>query len=1214
MGNVSVSEILGSGKSPNVSVSDILGGSKNLSVSELTKAPITPIVPQGVENDSYVDLDNIFKEYGRKLTKEDIIKDDRLMEVIRSNLEARFTPGGVLTKARRGVTALSGGAVGGLSSQDYREMSNEDVFETWQNYQRSFAGGQTVTTANEIAYGMGADDNVKSKLGAGYMLFDQMDNAFTGEGSWSEMGDAIWDYGKSAVYDPSTVLSLGLGKLIGWGGTKVSSAATRALMTKAYQNQVKKGVAKKTALGNIGAATAKALPYATADAIIGAGVDVAYQMQLIDVGVQEEYSAAQTALSAAGAMVVIPGLAASGAAIKELRKSPLAPQFLAYKEFDQNVFKVGLKKAKELLSERVRKDVLIDTVDETFGLIKGDTRKLLSWPEFRAKAKERVEVRGEKYTDDEVMNGFFQYFWLGDPDGKFKGYYQALKEAGFVVHPSMLEEVNPKTGRAIGISGVFGQTIKYLGDSKVKQIVKKFETDTGYKLRFTDEDGNVVQGDKVTAVSLGSHFARQASLAGESLWLPSHLSRLEKAGLDVKDAIAMAGGKGNPKDDPKRLQYVMSVYKRLLTSHLSTTGANLKGFTQLVSLNTASDFFIGAVNIGQSGIAKLTGNAADAEKFYNRAYGSLLGAVRRGADVFSPDIPIEHAEKILELFPDKAATLFRDVAGDGGLRDALEDFNLDKIKFEGVLEGLDEVERLTWRSVDSATKGIQTITGVRLQDELTKFWAFGTNVNQAIMREYGELPEAFFARPDAALEMASDRFQTNVLDKAVFRTMRETASVNWSTLPGREGLLSARTWAQGVEMFTNRSPFGFVVPFGSFLNTTVATMADMTGINAMRFAVRRVTGKELDYTTREGAEALGKMAAGWTAITIGVYANGGAKDRIENNLAYNQDQQPDGSIQDRRYDWPASTMRLLSQIVAHGMGDSNDIKDFKFKEVPTDLVKELATQVGAQSVRDLDEVGQTIVYASEQLAEGNAQPLLEMMQGAGSRIAQGFTRSLDPVNQVYGMVTDANMNPDRRQGAEFQNQMLRYIDNIIGTSEGLPQRATATRGTQYTPDIGKQVLGNRTLNTPNLVEKMMNAAGVPYWKAIKFDGPAEIRNKMDSLAAPFFEAAAIEYLKKNPDYFKLPQADKEKILNEMSKEVRTNVLSTMEAGMPRSINVVRTLSNKNKKQVRKVMEFLGIEGPIEDLLQQEDGLQQLLRIQALVDNYDDIFYGDLNLD
>ena len=69
-------------------------------------------------------------------------------------------------------------------------------------------------------------------------------------------------------------------------------------MTKAYQNQIKRGVTKKTALSNIGTAAAKSLPYATADAIIGAGVDVAYQMQLIDVGAQEEYSKLQTSFAA----------------------------------------------------------------------------------------------------------------------------------------------------------------------------------------------------------------------------------------------------------------------------------------------------------------------------------------------------------------------------------------------------------------------------------------------------------------------------------------------------------------------------------------------------------------------------------------------------------------------------------------------------------------------------------------------------------------------------------------------------------------------------------------------------------------------------------------------------------------------------------------------------------------------------------------------------
>jgi len=1225
METISISNVLSSESSEktmgmpinSVSISDVLNEPKLVSISEVEKTDESPSVPQGIDNSSYVDLENIFAEYGRKLTKEDILKDDRFMEVIRSNLESRFTPGGVLTKARRGVTGLTGGAVGGLSSQDYRDMSDDKVFEVWQNYQRSFAGGQTVTTANEIAYGMSSDDSTKAKLGAGYLLFDQMDNAFTGEGSWAEMGDAIWDYSKSAVYDPSTILSLGLGKLFGFGATKASSAAARKLMTKAYQEQIKKGVAKNTALANVGKAVATTLPYATADAIIGAGVDVAYQSQLIDVGVQKEYEAAQTALAAAGALVVIPTLKTIGASIKEYRKSDIARQFIAYKEFDENLLKIGAKEAKKQLNKRVNKQILIDTIDDTFGLIKGDTKDLLAWPEFRAKAKERVAVRGEKYSDDEATNAFFQYFFLGDPDGKTKGYYQALKEAGFVVHESMLEEVNKKTGRKVGISGVFGQSINYLGNSKVRQIVKKFEKDTGYKLRFVDEDGNVVTGDKVTTVSLGSHFARQASLAGESLWLPSHLSRLEKAGIDIKDAVAIAGGNAKMADDPKRFQYTMSVYKRLLTSHLATTGANVKGFTQIVSINSFADFFTAAVNLGQARLAKLAGNEEAAKQFMNRSYGSAVGAIRRGIDVLSPDISMEYADKILSLNPKVAEKLFRDVSGDGGVRDALSDFNLDKIKRKpgSILKGSEEVEMLAFRGLDAVTKGAQTLTMVRLQDELTKIWSFGTNLNQAIMREYGKTFEQFFDPSKAAenaLEMASDRFQNNVLDKAVFRTLRETASVNWSTLPGKESLLSARTLAQKFESGTNKTPFGFIIPFGSFLNTTIATMSDLTGINAMRFAVKKVSGQELDFATREGAESLGKMAAGWTIITTGIYATGGAKDRLENNLAYNQDMRDDGSIQDKTYDWPVSAIRLLSQMGAHALGEDDN---FDYQQIPKELIIELGIQTGGQAVRDLDELGQTIVYAYNQILEGNFEPFKDMIGGAKSRIIQGATRPLDPINQVWGMVSDANLSPDRRQGAETQNQMLRYIDNIVGVkNKDMPRRATPTRGRQFVPDIAKQILGNRTLQVPNLIEKMMNAAGRPYWKSIRFNGPAEIKNKMDALAAPFFETRALEYLKKNPNYFRLPLSDKQKILDTISTEVRKDVTDVVKKGMPKSINVLRTLLGKNKKEVRNVMKFLGIEGNIEDLLKEEGGLQQLLRIQSLVDSYDDIFYGDLNLD
>lgn len=1152
-----------------------------------------PINPNQITSVPNENLDNIFKEYGRKLTKEDIINDERLMDVVRSSLEARFTPGGVLTKARRAATGLAGGTIGGLS-KDYRSMSNEDAFEAWQNYQRSFSGGQTVTVANEIAYGMGANESIKADLGAGYLLFDGMTNAFTGEGSWAEMGDALYDYGKSAIYDPSTILSLGIGKLIGFGATKTSAAAARVLMVKAYQNQVKSGVVKSSALKSVGQAVKKSLPYATADALIGAGVDVAYQSQLINVGNKEEYSKAETALAAAGSLVIIPILAASGASIKELRKTVLKDTFLAYKQIDDDLVNLTPAEARKKLDERVNKKTLTDAVDDNFGTIKGDSKEFLNWEDIKVESELGIEFRGEEVIDPKLVGAFFKRFFFGDPDNNLKGYYQALKEAGFVVHPSMLEDNT--------LTGVWAQSIEYLSDATVKKAMKNFEKSTGQKL-----------GIEYTAKALSENFVDRVSASASMLWVPSQISRFEKMGVNPDDAVAILGGKKlKEKDLPARFQFTMSLYKRLLTSHLSTTGANLKGFSQLVSMNTVADFFTAAVNLTQGAGYKLTGNVDQAEKYFNRAYGSALGAIRRGFDVFSPDIPMEYADKIFSLKPEVAAKIFRDVSGDGGVRDGIADFNLDKIKYKGAFEGLDQVEINAWKGANAVTKGAQAATGVRLQDDLTKRWAFGTNVNQAIMRAYGETPEKFFARKDVALEMSSDKFQKEVLDKAVFRTLRETASVNWSALPGREGIFSAKTWAKNIEVFTNRTPLGFVVPFGSFLNTTVATMADYTGLNAIRFGVKKVMGKELDFATREGAESLGKAAAGVTLIGLGIYS---ARDRIENNLAPNQEIQDDGSIRNVQYDWPVSTMRVMSQIAAHGLGDSNNISDFNFKEVPNDLLAELGIQIGAQSVRDLDEAGAAIYYAASQMAyEQDPQPFIDMLSGSLSRIAQGATRPLDPINQVFGMISGKDLNLDLRQGAKNTNAAMRYINNLFGdTTEGLPKRATPTRGTEFTPDISKQILGARTISAPNLVEQMMNAAGRPYWKAIKFDGPPEIKNTMDNIAAPFFEAEAIKLLQKNPDYFQLPLKQKEAVLDAMQKNVKESVVNIVEKGMPKSFDLVRVLSSKNKKKVKEIMDFLDIEGELVDLLEAENGLQDLLRIKTLLDRYDDINFNNLDL-
>ena len=1179
-----------------------------------------------------VDLDSVFQEYGRSLIKEDFLQDDRLMEVVYQNLEARYKPAGVVGTVYGGISGMAGGDTGGgvFGPRDYRDMDREDAFEIWQNYQRSFAGGQSVTTANEIAFGVSADQTTKNKLGAGYLLFDQMDNAFTGEGSWSEMGDAIYDYSKAAIYDPTTILSFGLGKIFSFGATKASSITARSLLIKGFQEYVKQGMSKTAARVAVGKAVTKAAPVVAAEAVFNVGFDALYQAQLINTDAQEEFSFTQSAVNAAGSILMPAVLFGTSASVKGLRRSDfLKDTWIGSKELDVAALKMDAATALAESRKRIKNKQLIDTVDENFGRIAGGDSGFLAWQTVKAKAKSAIARKQEVDTDTETMNIFMKNFWFGAKDGSTKGYYQALKDAGFVTTPAMIDEYK--------VTGTFAQTIMFLKPNTVKNMMTSFEKETGRKLKI-----------KKTPAGLRDHMVRETSEGSMTMQTSSQLSRLENLGGAELTKALKNMGKGKMPDDPKKLQFALSVYKRLITSHLSTTGANIKGFGQLVSLNTAADIFTSAINYTIAGGAKLTGKSDTAEMYANRGYGSLLGALRRGASILSPELDYKYAQKILELNPKTAETLFRDISGDGGVRDSLEHFNLDakgKVNSEGKVINPDATldprspTYVIAKGADAVTKGAQTITLVRMQDEVTKTWSFGTNVNQAIMREYGTSPQKFFDRSDAALEMATDRFKNNVLEKAAFRTMRETASVNWSTLPANNAFRAA---ARFIETITNKTPVGFIVPFGSFLNTTIATMGDLSGFNAIRFTLeKQMGGKKLDFATQEVAESYGRMAAGWSAVALGTYTAGGAIDRVKEGLAWNQERKDDGSIQDNRFDWPFSTIRVVEQMLAHGTKGNPEIlkglEGFSWDEVPDDLWQELRNQLGGQSVRDLKDFERNLFDYGLALLEVKESNLVtgdwvgsglskvaefteDLVFPPASRILQGATRPLDPVNQLWGLVTDKNMSPDLRQGPEKYNSAIKYVNNLfdslgLPSSTDLPRRAMPTRATDLQVDSGKQVLGVRGSREPNTIEAMLNSAGMSAWKAIKFDGPAEVKNYMDTLVAPYLETAARRYLKKNPEFFRLSQAEKERVMKSIISEAKTNVTEVMQnSAIPRNLEMVRVLSGKNKDKVKRVMEFMGIEGELEDILKEEDALNTLRKIDMLVENYDKIFFGDLELD
>jgi hypothetical protein len=68
------------------------------------------------------------------------------------------------------------------------------------------------------------------------------------------------------------------------------------------------------------------------------------------------------------------------------------------------------------------------------------------------------------------------------------------------------------------------------------------------------------------------------------------------------------------------------------------------------------------------------------------------------------------------------------------------------------------------------------------------------------------------------------------------------------------------------------------------------------------------------------------------------------------------------------------------------------------------------------------------------------------------------------------------------------------------------------------------------------------------------------------------------------------------------------------SGTPRTLNAARKLAGANQTRVTRVMNFLGYEGDISDVLQGENAFDDLNRIQYYVDNYESIFHGDLNLE
>ena len=163
-------------------------------------------------------------------TQDEIINNPTLMRGIREIMKSRYSE-----DTRNKFS---------FDEKYDKDLSDKETFEEWQNWMRSLAGGQTVTTGNDAAWFARADADQRALMGASFNIMERMPSIFSRE---ADFLDGARDYIKAAIYDPTTILGLGVGRLWSVGATKTAGIALKVAAKKAMQEALKKGLSKKAA-------------------------------------------------------------------------------------------------------------------------------------------------------------------------------------------------------------------------------------------------------------------------------------------------------------------------------------------------------------------------------------------------------------------------------------------------------------------------------------------------------------------------------------------------------------------------------------------------------------------------------------------------------------------------------------------------------------------------------------------------------------------------------------------------------------------------------------------------------------------------------------------------------------------------------------------------------------------------------------------------------
>jgi len=1176
-----------------------------------TPAP-SPFQEDVVDNFDATSIMNELNILEGSQTQDEIVNNPTLMRGIREIMKSRYSE-----DTRNKFS---------FDEKYDKDLSDKETFEEWQNWMRSLAGGQTVTSANDAAWFARADADQRALMGASFNIMERMPHLFSGE---ADFLDGVGDYIKAALYDPTTPLGLGIGRLWAAGAIKTGGMALRVAAKKALQEALKKGLSKEAAnkikkdvikkgFKNIKVKNAIRNPIvgATAtDIVTSVGTDYIYQDLKIGSGVQDEFSLPQS-VGTALSVIALPSLFATGKVIKE----GVGKVFNFEKYIDISK-KFGGKSEKEItdaVMQRVDVGSVSTSLKNVFDDFDRNIDNYTSWLKVREDAAEKVLLKDIAGSSRSIEDLFESMFFFGsnaeqvfsqtykrDKKGRFSKKFttsplktltdnpnSGIITDGLIVSLAKAGFVHVPRGEKDSVSNFINDAIKYLPDETVKDLMDKFSSVIG-KNNFKKTDLSRIK----TAEDLSNFFVDKTSGAGKTLLnrrLASDFLKKDPESLTPEDLLNLYKS-GNTKEksatfenSANRVKYIQSIWKRLVTSHPGTTGLNIKGWAFTTFANDMSDVVQGSIELGLG--RKQEG------------FGSMLGAVRRGYNLLDMNATIEQGFNFLKVRPEVADEILSEISGGVESRNVLQRLNLDPKS---------KVNQLSEKSVST----IQNIMGVKLQDEMTKMISFMSALDQNIMRSYGKSYNNFMASKDfnPFVEMYSPKFVKEVLNPAIERTKKETYSYSWLE-KGSKGFNPTLEIAKTIERFSNSPGGGFLIPFGRFFNSATAFLGDYTMFNATKHVVGKAFMRDINLADEEGIKLFSKGVVGLSAILA--FGNEEAQYKVKNGLTYNQKPLPDGSVQDVIYDAPQNYLAILRQMVAHAELDG---------EIPPDLKKEFLSLTVGQTFRQTGEAFSTLESFGRSLAEAEGfddafRASLQLLSAGASRITSGFTRFLEPVNVVSSVASGDFSVPDRNQGNKLLNQTLRYIDKIptMFGFKPLVQEEEAQVGTRdkIPVDAGK-ITGFRSSVNPTPSERIAASVGIQSFNVIKFQGTPEYKNRLDEIVRDIFNYEASKAIEDG--FLEIRDSAKRKndylAIVERVKKIASSIFKQSPKNKDEFMKVERKLRGSKKSVLKDALGKRGInfDGNIEDFIDEmktlgDEGIIKMEYILYLIENKDEFIY------